>query len=529
MAAATLLLGSAGAIAIVPSAQAGTCSSKTGGSSNTLIWTGSGYTCAYVASNGNNKIGAWATESWTSSTAKGFEKRYNCQKQSGGVTVTYIYTNSGGTNIGSSITYTAFNGEDGSRHWTGAVLWNTPDAGKASSSQYNSSCDGYTVYSNLVYISKATMTGPTNISPNTKASYSVTVTNPDGGTSPVGSVVLFQQKGSSQSPAGKNCDGTANGGTDPAVASAALSSGTATLTTPTLATSGTYKYYAAYSGTPTTSSGLPSYCLTPPQSGLTGSTTSTATLTVGSTPSSLSKAKKPSVVADLLAPRVTSTAVRDPQLTVLDLSTEAPDPLTVRCPVGQAPLQNSVGSPTKVLQPDTINGVRGGVRVDTAPLPEGTEVNAQLVCRPLTAKAMRVGLMAYGSIRADHFTARKAEATLLGGLRADRLRLLAEKGRAYGGPGPDRIDVRYAGGAASGGPGADLMVADKGRSLLNGGTGPDRLVGGTGTTLINAQDQAGDDVVVCNGTRNYVKADPGDKLVGACNKASAIHTAKGRG
>lgn len=531
-AAATLILGTTGALAVVPAAQAGTCSSKTGGSSDTLIWTGSTYTCAYVASNGNNKIGAWATESWTSSTAKGFEKRYNCQKQSGGVTVTYIYTNSAGTGVGSSITYTAFNGEDGSRHWTGAVLWNTPEAGKASSGQYKSSCDGYTVYSNLVYISKATLSGPTSISPNTKASYTVTVTNPDGGPSPVGTVVLFQQKGSSPSPAGKNCDGTANGGTDPAVASAALSSGKATLTTPSLPTSGTYKYYAAYSGTPTTSSGLPSYCLTPPQSGLTGAQSPTATLTVTGDATPVPITATASEAATFAPARtgssVGSAATRDPRLQVLDLATRAPEPLTIRCPVGHSPLQNTIGSPTKVLALNSIGSVSRGVEVNTNSLPDGTEVNAQLVCRPTKAPSMTVGLMAYGSAKADRFTSARAKSTLLGGLRGDRLTLLGAKGRAFGGPGPDVIDIHRSG-AGSGGPGADRMVAGTGRTLLNGGTGPDRLVGSTGTTLINAQDQSGRDVVVCNGSRNYVKSDPGDRLVGPCNKASALPTAKGRG
>ncbi len=518
--AAALALGSLGLVAAVPAAQAGTCSSKTGGSSDTLIWTGSGYTCAYVASNGNNKISAWATESWTSSTAKGFEKRYNCQKQSGGVTVTYIYTNSGGTNIGSSITYTAFNGEDGSRHWTGAVLWNTPDGGKAASSQYKSSCDGYTVYSNLMYLSKASMTGPSSITPNSKASYTVTVTNPDGGTSPVGTVALFQQLGSSPSPAGKNCDGTPTSGTDPAVASAALSGGKATLTTQTLATAGTYKYYAAYTGTPTTSSGLASYCLTPPQSGLTGSQTATATLTVATTTASAVTAE--STVRQQGTARSHAAATKDPRLDVLDLATEAPEPLTVRCPSGQAPLQNTVGSPTKVLKPDMVHSVRGGIRITTDSLPDGTDVTAQVVCRPANAKAMRIGAMAYGTTKADRFTSNKEKANLLGGLKGDRLTLLAKNGRAYGGPGPDRISLRKAG-AASGGPGADRMMAGNGTALLNGGTGPDRLIGGPGTTLLNAKDQAPDDVVVCTGKHNYVKADSGDHLVGPCKKASAYN------
>jgi hypothetical protein len=76
---------------------------------------------------------------------EGYVKKFNCQSQSGGVTVTYIYSDAGGTGLGSSITYTAFNSEDGKRHWTGAVLWNTSSA---DSNQYNHSCRGYQVYAN---------------------------------------------------------------------------------------------------------------------------------------------------------------------------------------------------------------------------------------------------------------------------------------------------------------------------------------------------------------------------------------------
>lgn len=65
-------------VAVAPASWAGTCSSKTGGSTNTVMWTGTSYTCAYEADNGNNKIGSWNTESFTSSTAMGYEKRYSC-------------------------------------------------------------------------------------------------------------------------------------------------------------------------------------------------------------------------------------------------------------------------------------------------------------------------------------------------------------------------------------------------------------------------------------------------------------------
>jgi hypothetical protein len=180
-----------GGVVVAAPSQAGACS-ETGGNSNKLMWTGSGYTCAYVASSGNKKIGMWATSSWTSSTAKGYKKRYNCNGQSGGVSVKNIYTDSGGTNLGSSITYTATNGSSGSRHWNAAVLWNTSSKGSVAGDQYKQNCStNYSIGVNGVYQSKVTLSGPTSITAGTSATFTASVSNPDGGPTPSGKVYLF--------------------------------------------------------------------------------------------------------------------------------------------------------------------------------------------------------------------------------------------------------------------------------------------------------------------------------------------------
>lgn len=508
-------LGFAG-VALASPAMAGTCSSQTGGSNNQLIWTGSTYTCAYTAGNGNNSIGAWATESWTSSTAKGYTKKYNCQLQSGGVTNTYIYSDAGGTGLGSSITYTAFNSNTGSRHWTAAVLWNTSSKGSAASGQYTTGCPNYGIQGNLMYISKASFTtAPTSVATGASATFKVTVTNPDGGPAPTGTVALFKQTGSSQSPAGKKCDGSANSGVDSAIGQGSISGGVATLNTPTSLPAGKYSLYAAYTGTPLTSTGLPSYCLTPPQAGLTGASTNTVTLTVGSTSSSVSAASDDAPAQVARASRVAAKSGKDPKLAVLDDRVKAPKSLSLKCKAGQSPVQANVGAHNKSLEPGSTKVAGRGVKVTTSGLPDGTPVDAQLVCRPDNAKALVVGKMAYGSLKDDTLKLSGNKGTAFGGFGDDTLSV--DTGVAFGGPGNDVVTVNTKG-AANGGPGADTLTSSgTGLVLLEGGVGKDTFVGSSkGTTLINAKDGMGGDVVTCNSTKSFVMADKGDKVTGSC-------------
>ncbi|MEI8084103.1 MAG: Ig-like domain-containing protein, partial [Actinomycetes bacterium] len=319
-------------IGLAAPASAGTCSSKTGGSSDKLMWTGSTYTCAYVAASGNSSIGQGHTHTWTSSTAKSYVKRYNCQGQTGGVTVTYIYTNAANTGVGSSITYTAFNGSSGNRHWNAAVLWNTSQASVADNQFIHNCSTNYSIAVNSSYISKITMSGPSSITPGQQASYNVTVTAPDGGGTPTGTVALFRQASNSErSPVKKNCSNQVVSGNDVAIGSATLSNGSAIVKTPANLPAGTYQLYASYTGLPVTGEGLAAYCLTPPQSGLTPATLETSLkLTIGTSSSSAgltvatSGHRTAQPRGDIAAP--------DPQLRVINRSIVTPMPLSIRCP-----------------------------------------------------------------------------------------------------------------------------------------------------------------------------------------------------
>ena len=286
---------------------AGPCSDKSSGSSNTVMWTGSTYTCAYVAASGNKSIPPAATQSWTSSTGTGYKKAYTCHGQTGGVTVTYIYSDAGGTNVGSSITYTALGNASGGRHWNAAVLWATNNYLKGvdtfpASDQYIHNCStDYSIAANLSYVTNiATAGGDQTIQAGNTVTYTVTVTSPDGGGTPEGNVILFQQaiandpqnpKVNNQDPIVKDCSLNQIGGSDFAIAKAQLSNGMATLTTngqsqttPPWAP-GDYYVYAVYSGSPLASNGAAAHCIAPPGgSGLTGakqSTSSKVTVTAG--------------------------------------------------------------------------------------------------------------------------------------------------------------------------------------------------------------------------------------------------------
>ena len=501
---------------MAPASWAGTCSSKTGGSTNTVMWTGKSYTCAYEADNGNNKIGSWNTEFFTSSTAMGYEKRYSCSRQSGGVTITYIYADSAGTGLGSSITFTATNWEDGSRHWTAAVLWNTPKGGTASSTQYYQNCTDYKIRSNLFYVSKASLSGPVSAPENTPTNYTITVTAPDGGGPASGTVALFRQQGSSPSPKGKNCDGTPNSGVDSGVAQGALSSaGTATLTVPALA-AGSYTFYGVYAGKPVTSSSLPGYCLTPPQTGLTPATTNSITLVVGDpTPTSGPADVVPAGMKSLRSmPAVPSAD----SVYVSIAEARGTGDLSVRCPRGQAVQSMYAGSSGMTFAPQrfTPSGDGTGVRLRGR---AGVEAMLQVACRPVTSKAVVSGKIGRGSIGPDRMTSRKPGGLITGGLGADRLVARDRRTALDGGFGNDHLVVKAGESAATGGFGNDVLEARADKVLLVGGLGADRFATGTGLILVNARDGQSGDVVVCGSSLTRVRADKGDVLIGPCTVA----------
>ena len=496
-------------------AWAGTCSSKTGGSSNTLIYTGSGYTCAYVASNGNNSIGMWATESFTSSTAKGFEKRYHCDHQTGGVTITYIYTDSAGTGIGSSITFTAFNGEDGKRHWTGAVLWNTPDGGSAASDQFNHSCSGYTVQSNLMYISKASLSGPSSAPVGTPVPLTLQVTAPDGGGTPSGTVALFRQIGDRQSPMGKRCDGSSNGGVDPMITATALSSSaTATLTLPAQAEDTTVNVYASYLGRPVTSSNLPSYCLAPPQSGLTGALSNSLSITIGA--GAPTTATPVEVVPAALKATVPLAAARSAASTFVSVVEQrGTGDLSVRCSRTEAVQSFFAGSATRTFGPARLGKRGDGVGVTLRGSPDHSAI-LQVTCRPISASAVVEGRIGRGSVGPDRLATLAGNGIISGGLGDDRLIARHSGTLLDGGFDADTLIVQADGGGAYGGFGNDRLEARGEGSILNGGPGIDRFSSGSKVTLINARDGRPGDIIVCGSSLTRVRADRGDVVYGPC-------------
>lgn len=537
---AAMGLGVVGLTAAVPSAVAGTCTSKTGGSSNWLMYTGnssSPYTCAYNDSNGDTEIGPLQISSWTSSTAKGYSKDTYCDQQTGGVTLSYIYSDSANTGLGSSITFTASNSETSDRHWNAAVLWYTPQGGAPASSQYDNSCDDYQVEANLFHLSTAAFSNPpAKITFGSSGTFTVNMAAPDGGTLS-GTVALFQQTGSTQDPQGYNCYLEPNGGRDPAFASATMTSaGVATIHTPSQLPAGVYKLYAAYGGTPASGLHLPNTCAEPPVSGLTPAVTSTISVQVGNNtnPAPTIQTSVPggesctngvcvgSVAANSAATSVSAAGShRDPRLTVRNSTTKAPKAIIKKCKIGTQPVQSSVTSGTTEIKHSLITDVNRGIAVDTRSLPKRTEVDVQLVCRPANAKAMMMGKIGYGSAHNDRMTARAKGGNVMGGLGDDRLKILRTKGVAFGGPGDDILSVRGAG-VAAGGSGDDRLVATVGATLLIGGNGHDTLIAGPGRTLINAKDQAGGDTVICGRGRTAVLADKADTLIGNCNTLSGL-------
>jgi len=478
------------------------------------MWTGSSYTCAYTASNGDNKIGAFATEVWTSSTAPGYEKRFKCQRNSGGVSISSAYTNSGGTNIGSSITYTAFNTKDGSRHWTGAVLWNTPKGGEGAASQFRDNCDGYTVKSNLFYVPKVSMSGPTSIPSNTNGSYQITVSTPDGGGPATGSVSLFHQASTSQAkpnPPSRRCDGTGVATSDVLVGQAALVNGTATISNVWYGPS-QYKLYAVYAGQPLGAGGVPAYCAAPPVEGLTAGISNSILLSSG-----MEVGGRSDAAVSAAKPRGDFKASL-PRLRTVNSQATAPDMAKASCPTGWLPMQANAGSSTVVIPDSAVVPTKRGAYLRDNAVPAGTVLNLQVVCRPKGASVVKIKRSVFGSQYNDQLSSGRGDSVIFGGLGKDRIAVRNSGSVALGGGGADQIAVSAAGAAANGGSGRDVLVAtNKGIVLLVGGSGRDRLVGAKGgRTKINAADGRPGDVVRCQGKSNQVIADPGDRLVGKC-------------
>ncbi len=537
---ATLLAGLLVAGLAAAPAHAGECSKRTGGNNDYVMWTGSKFTCGYVANGGKRKIGSWKTQTWTSSTAMGYTKKDHRWKHTGGVTITYIYAP---TDFGSSITFSAWNGQSSSRHWGASVIWHVAKSGSVSSSQYKGK--KYEYQANRFNISAMAVNGPSSVAAGTPAAYAVSVADPDGKSAPAGSVLLFRQVGDKPSPPTTACNGNSTlgqPGVDEPVGQAAVVNGTATVhASPKLPPATTHTLYAVYTGSQ--AKDLPLYCAGPPNVGLTGAQSKTWKLTV--VPPATTRAARP-LTARLPGPLLSTTralvsaaddgetpdfdasplpiewrkgtapiAVADQRLTVRRDGTSARRSL--RCPTGYATLQVNAASATAELPEDAIDDGRGGVRIRKGAVPAGTKVDVQRVCRPRTARVTATGNALLGTVRADRLTTRKARTTVLGGAGRDTIRVTTAGSSAFGFTGNDTIVLTTSRGAADGGPGNDRIEARTGGAvLINGGPGRDTLIGARGTTLINAVDGRGGDRVVCRSPKNRVRADAGDTLVGPC-------------
>ena len=528
VAAASLAVVAAGAVVVAAPAAAGACSA-TGGSSDHLMWTGKGYTCAYVAASGNKSIGFGQIKSWTSNTAMGYSKRYTCHGQTGGVDVEYMYTDSAGTNLGSSITYTATNLSSGDRHWNAAVLWNTANkAASVADNQYVHNCStDKSIGVNQFFEPKVSLSGPTSYKTNNPGTYTVTVQNNQGGPSPAGLAYLFAQSTPGKmNPPAKDCSGNATNKTTPVDFMVAQpvplnSAGTAQLTAFPLPAPVGYKFYAVYSGYPLTSDGRAGYCLAPPQpTGLTPQSSNVMDVKVNTnyTTSSVRTAGLPAPAPDGASVQPRGDYVGpNPQLKVVNRSATAPNRVSARCPKGKVPVQLSLASPTVPLDPDNLNRTKRGASMSGVGLPDGTQIALQLVCRPAKAKAVELRGISWGSVKADTFDTNRKRSGLFGGLGNDRLRVTNADSNAWGGPGRDFIKLNGNQSGAAGGPGADRLVSmATGKTLLNGGPGRDTMIGAKGATIINALDGKGGDTIICKSSRNIVYADANDKLQGPC-------------
>lgn len=145
-------------IAVPPPALASACSDATGGDNDRLIkannsTTGSGgWNCAYVYSTGDTAIGALDSAVIEDVSENGYQKTYDCLYESDSNMSVYRTYVDGGGKIGSSMTWSASNGNTGTRHWTGAVLWMTKKYSEDPlDGQYLENCNNYTIGYNAMW------------------------------------------------------------------------------------------------------------------------------------------------------------------------------------------------------------------------------------------------------------------------------------------------------------------------------------------------------------------------------------------
>ena len=514
------------------------CSSVTGGSSNSLAYSNNGkFECAYTDKNSNNKIGAWNTESWTKSTAINYFKRYDCKGQSGGVDVYSTYLP---TELGSSITFTATNWEDGSRHWWSGVLWGTEQNGKIADDQYIHDCNGNTgdIRTNKMYLTTTGITSyPESVAVGSTGSFSISVSAPYGNSPAQGAVYLYQQKDGSATD-------KANPNTDYIIGQGTLSNGVTTIVTnfsgktvdgssSTQPTTGTVLIYAVM---PTNPNVAADPAPTPPNTGwvvsqsasysvsLTSSTGQTAGI---QTVNLADKTKVESANSDVsrLEKLQNAAPAVDNGIFVSNVYGEGYSPITALCIKGYKPLYVQADGENQVVSEDDVSIIKEkglfGAQVRLPHDRANTEVRLQVVCRESNLGVSQLDRLLRGTPRADRVASDLDDEVLFTGMGDDEVDLNHPGAVALTGPGNDRVRLNADNTVANGSLGNDrIEVISGNNTLIIGGPGRDILIGGFGPTRINARDGKPGDKIVCRSPENRVMLDVGDKTQGPCTLVS---------
>lgn len=469
-----------------PPAQASTCSDKTGGSNDRLIKADNtetdadGWNCAYVY-DFSVKIGAFMPGYQYHTTAMGYQKTYECHNQTGGVSIDTVYLDGGGV-APSSQEWWAYNTQDGSRHWRGAVLMMTRKNSKdPAPGQYTKGCGDNTIPFNAIYAVSASMTASaTSVAAGSVVTLTIKLGGPDGPTPTGVKVGVARMAGTSPDPK-----------TDPLVAGGVVTDGT--LVTTMQVAPGSYSYYPVFAGSDWT-------MMKPPSTGWTPAQGKAVVITGTTSP--------PAVTLRVAAP--SRSAPEREEIAVV--TARGKGPLTAECPEGYALQLASVSSRTRAYGPTDLTRDNRRVFVDA----DGAPSHLQLTCRQSRLEMRIVGARGYGSTRADVMTTRRAGSAFTAGLGNDRLTSRHARVFLDGGGGSDDVRVTSSG-VGSGSFGADRLHADGHGALLIGGLGRDTFTTGEGRVYVNARDGRSGDVVTCGSPKTRVLGDPGDVLNGPCS------------
>lgn len=475
-----------------PPAQASTCSDKTGGSNDRLIKADNaetdadGWNCAYVY-DFSVKIGAFMPGYQYHTTAMGYQKTYECHNQTGGVSIDTVYIDGGGV-APSSQEWWAYNTQDGSRHWRGAVLMMTRKSSKdPAPGQYTKGCVDNTIPFNAIYAVSASMTASaTSVDAGSAVTLTIKMSGPDGPTPTGVKVGVARMAGTSPDPK-----------TDPLVAGGVITDGL--LVTTMQVAPGSYSYYPVFAGSDWTTMTPPSTGWTPAQGKAVVITGTTSTPVTART-----VAVRPQGVEEVRARRTAPQAVL--------LSTRGTGDLSLTCPTGSAPQIASAGSRNRAYGAADITVTEGRFRLRAGNSP----THLQLTCRDSALPPEIIGGRGYGSVEADIMTTTVARSFFTGGLGNDRITSRHRGSAIHGGVGADALRL-HAQGVADGSYGADRLRAEGDGALLVGGPGRDTFTTGTGRVYVNAQDGRGGDTVTCGSSRTVVLYDRGDRLFGPCS------------